>query len=112
MHFGPDGYLYVSLGDEGRQNDQFNNSQKIASDFFSGLLRIDVDKKEGSLEPNPHASVPTDNGIARYSVPADNPYVGITTFNGSAVTPSAVRTEFWAVGMRNPWRFSFHGNEL
>lgn len=107
LHFGPDGYLYVSLGDEGGQNDQFNNSQRIDLDFFSGLLRIDVDKKQGSLEPNAHAAVPTDNGIARYSVPPDNPYVGITTFNGSAVTPSAVRTEFWAVGLRNPWRFSF-----
>lgn len=107
LHFGPDGYLYVSLGDEGGQNDQYNNSQRIDLDFFSGLLRIDVDKKQGSLEPNSHASVPTDSGVARYSVPPDNPYVGISTFNGSAVTPSAVRTEFWAVGLRNPWRFSF-----
>ena len=56
--FGPDGYLYVSLGDEGGQNDQFDNTQRIDKNFFSGILRIDVDKKPGSLPPNPHPAVP------------------------------------------------------
>ena len=106
LHFGADGYLYVSLGDEGNQNDTLNNSQTITKDFFSGILRIDVDKLPGNLEPTPHASVPLDAGVARYSVPADNPFVGATAFNGSALSGN-VRTEFWAVGLRNPWRFSF-----
>ncbi len=107
LHFGPDGYLYVSLGDEGGGNDQYNNSQKINADFFAGLLRIDVDKRPGNLNPNAHAAVLRDAGVARYAVPADNPFVGATSFNGAAVNPASVRTEFWAVGLRNPWRFSF-----
>ncbi len=109
IHFGPDGYLYYSIGDEGGGNDQFMNSQRIDKDFFSGILRIDVDRKAGSLEPNPHASVVI-NGVtnkANYAIPPDNPFVGATSFNGFTVTPSAVRTEWWAVGLRNPFRFSF-----
>jgi hypothetical protein len=52
--------------------------------------------------------IPLDaNGKAYYSVPADNPYVGATTFNGHSISAAHVRTELWAVGLRNPWRFSF-----
>lgn len=54
LHFGPDGYLYVTLGDEGGANDQFNNSQTITKDFFSAIMRIDVDNRPDSLMPNPH----------------------------------------------------------
>ncbi len=107
LHFGPDGYLYISVGDEGGADDQFNNSQRINLDFFAGLLRIDVDKKPGSLAPKSHAAIPLDAGVARFAIPPDNPFVGVTTFNGSAVSASTLRTEFWAVGLRNPWRFSF-----
>jgi len=107
LHFGPDGYLYISVGDEGGADDQFNNSQRINLDFFSGLLRIDVDKKPGSLAPKSHAAIPLDAGVARFAIPPDNPFVGVTTFNGSAVSAASLRTEFWAVGLRNPWRFSF-----
>jgi uncharacterized repeat protein (TIGR03806 family) len=107
LAFGPDGYLYISFGDEGGQNDQYNNSQRIDRDFFSAIARIDVDRKSGSLDPNAHAAVPRDGGVARYAIPPDNPFVGATSFNGVAVTPANVRTEFWAVGLRNPWRFSF-----
>ncbi|RYD72667.1 MAG: hypothetical protein EOP84_22765, partial [Verrucomicrobiaceae bacterium] len=89
------------------QNDSRNNSQTITKDFFSAVARIDVDKKPANLAPNPHAAIPTDGGVARYSVPADNPYVGATSFNGAAIAPANVRTEFWAVGFRNPWRFHF-----
>ncbi len=102
LHFGPDGYLYVSLGDEGGGNDQYSNSQRIDRDFFSGILRIDVDKRPGSLPPNPHGAA-SDN----YAVPPDNPFVGATVFHGAPVSSVAVRTEFWAVGLRNPWRMSF-----
>jgi glucose/arabinose dehydrogenase len=103
LHFGSDGYLYVSLGDEGGANGQYGNCQLINRDFFSGLLRIDVDQLPENLEPNAHPSVHP----GTYKVPADNPFVGATSFNGLAVDPSGVRTEFWAVGLRNPWRFSF-----
>lgn len=107
LHFGPDGYLYISVGDEGGADDQFNNSQRINLDLFAGLLRIDVDKKPGSLAPKSHPAIPLDAGVARFAIPPDNPFVGATSFNGSAVSASTLRTEFWAVGLRNPWRFSF-----
>jgi uncharacterized repeat protein (TIGR03806 family) len=103
LQFGPDGYLYLSLGDEGGANDQFQNSQRIDRDFFAGVIRIDVDRLPGSLPPNPHASVHANT----YAVPADNPFVGAASFNGAALSASSVRTEFWATGLRNPWRMSF-----
>src|SRR5262245_34544925 len=57
LHFGPDNYLYLSLGDEGSGDDFFNNSQRIDKDFFSGILRLDVDKRPGSLRPKPHPAL-------------------------------------------------------
>jgi glucose/arabinose dehydrogenase len=104
VHFGPDGYLYISLGDEGGQDNAFQNAQHINSNLFSGILRIDVDKRPGNLAPNPN---PNALITANYAIPADNPFVGATSFDGIAINPAQVRTEFWAVGMRNPWRFSF-----
>jgi glucose/arabinose dehydrogenase len=103
LHFGPDGYLYASLGDEGNANDPTGNAQNITRDFFSALMRIDVDLKPGSLAPNAHPAVKT----GTYRVPPDNPFVNATSFNGVPVDPTKIRTEFWAVGFRNPWRFSF-----
>lgn len=108
LHFGADGYLYISLGDEGGSNDSFGNSQRIDKDFFAAIARIDVDKKAGSLAPNPHPAVITNaSGEAYYAVPPDNAWVGATSFNGQAVNSNDVRTEFYAVGLRNPWRMSF-----
>lgn len=107
LHFGQDGYLYLSLGDEGDSNDSRNNSQTINKDFFAGLIRIDVDKKPGSLPPNHHTAIvaPTN-----YAIPPDNPYLGVTNFNGTNIAAASVRTEFWAIGLRNPFRWSFDDN--
>ncbi len=127
LHFGPDGYLYMSWGDEGSQHDGHNNSQYLDKDFWSSLIRIDVDVEpadfpggsgddDTNLPPNSHAAIKLYNlagnidpaGIPLYEIPDDNPWVGATSFNGVTVDPDAnVRTEFFAVGFRNPWRFSF-----
>jgi uncharacterized repeat protein (TIGR03806 family) len=102
--FGPDGYLYISLGDGSNGDDLNNHGQRIDRDFFSAILRVDVDARPGSLPPHLHPSVPSP---ANYAVPPDNPFVGATNFNGAPVNPAQVRTEFWAVGLRNPWRLRF-----
>jgi putative heme-binding domain-containing protein len=83
LHFGPDGYLYISTGDGTDPNppDKFDTGQDI-SDLLSSVLRIDVDRE--------------DPGKA-YRIPPDNPFVN---------TPGA-RGEVWAYGFRNPWRMSF-----
>lgn len=77
--FGPDGYLYIALGDGGSQGDPQNNAQNPAS-LLGKILRIDVD------------------GDAPYAIPADNP---IATVNPN------LAPEVWALGLRNPYRFSF-----
>lgn len=104
VHFGPDGYLYLSLGDEGNEYNYYTNAQHINLNLFSGIIRIDVDEKPGSLAPNPSSESAT---TTNYAVPPDNPFIGATSFDNLPVNPSQVRTEFWAVGLRNPWRFSF-----
>lgn len=81
LKFGPDGYLYIALGDGGSGDDPQNNGQKKTT-FLGKILRIDVS--------NSNASAP-------YVVPPDNPFVG-----NSAYLP-----EIWSLGWRNPWRFSF-----
>jgi uncharacterized repeat protein (TIGR03806 family) len=109
MHFGNDGYLYVSSGDGGGQYDSRRYGQRIDLDFFCGMMRLDVDKLPGNPEPNVHASVPRDGGIARYSVPAGNPFVTANpnvVFNGVSIPATNVRTEFYAAGLRNTFRFS------
>ena len=78
LTFGPDGYLYVGTGDGGGAGDQFGNGQDGAT-LLGSVLRLDVDQSQG------------------YDLPADNPFVG----------DPAVRDEIWAIGLRNPWRFSF-----
>jgi len=76
--FGPDGFLYLGLGDGGGGGDPLGNGQDL-SDLLGSILRIDV--RAGD----------------RYTVPADNPFVG---------SPVAL-PEIWSYGLRNPWRFSF-----
>ncbi|MES2661241.1 MAG: PQQ-dependent sugar dehydrogenase [Verrucomicrobiota bacterium] len=108
--FGSDGYLYVGFGDGGTQSDGYSNSQYIDKNLWSGILRLDVDSKPANLIPNPDSDIPRigggSTGEAHFRVPADNPFVGATSFNGVAVDPAEVRTELFVVGLRNPWQFS------
>jgi len=76
--FGPDGRLYIGLGDGGSGGDPQGNGQNLET-LLGALLRIDVD------------------GADPFAVPADNPFVG---------DPDG-RDEIWAYGLRNPWRFAF-----
>ena len=115
LHFGPDGYLYYAAGDEENPNDFRQNSQRLDKDFHAGIFRFDVDKRPGNLEPTPHDAIPTDGGIARFSVPIDNPFVPTAqggdwdgSWNGVPITNmAALRMEFWATGLRHPWRMAF-----
>ena len=114
LHFGNDGYLYMSMGDEGNQYNYHTNAQKLDKSLYSGILRIDVDKKPGNLEPkppqtasNPILSIPLDGfGKAYYSIPSDNPFLGVTNLNGVPVNTNFLRGEFYCIGMRHCWRFS------
>ncbi|WP_298480587.1 PQQ-dependent sugar dehydrogenase [uncultured Maribacter sp.] len=88
--FGPDGYLYISIGDGGGAGDPNKNSQNLDSPFGS-ILRIDIDVDGNNpLESNP--DLPNGN----YEIPSDNPRVGINGLD-----------ELYAWGIRNTWKFSF-----
>lgn len=108
LHFGPDGYLYVSLGDEGYSHFS-ENAGRWDINYFSGILRIDVDHRLGNLPPSPHPSVHP----GTYLVPQDNPFLNRTNYVIGTddlqinIQPEDIIGEFWAIGMRNPWRMSF-----
>ncbi|MDX1952220.1 MAG: PQQ-dependent sugar dehydrogenase, partial [Verrucomicrobiota bacterium] len=91
LFFGNDGFLYVAAGDEGDggTGDDYQNSQRIDKDFFSAILRIDVDELPTSLAPRPHPAI-----HGGYRIPSDNPFVGKTDFNGLPIDPSKLRAEF------------------
>ncbi|MEJ0088970.1 MAG: hypothetical protein WDM80_04345 [Limisphaerales bacterium] len=89
LHFGPDGYLYASVGDEGPQYNGNRNAQIITNKFFSAILRLDVDKRPGNLLPNSHPANTTN-----YFIPADNPFVGATSFNGKLSRPPTCARNF------------------
>lgn len=103
LAFGPDGYLYLSLGDESPPTDQTAGDRQPMNLFFGALLRLDVDRLPGNPPPNPHPGV--DPNL--YAIPADNPFVGLTQYPGTTIDPLTLRTEFYALGFRNPWRMAF-----
>ncbi|RYD29431.1 MAG: hypothetical protein EOP87_18340, partial [Verrucomicrobiaceae bacterium] len=118
IDFGPDGYLYLSLGDEGGGGDEYNNARFITQDpaggrtgFWGQMVRLDVDRRGGNLTPQAHqqdsTSYPSAVNAAGYKVPADNPFIGRVSWHNIAINPADVRNEIWATGLRNPFRWSF-----
>ena len=91
LQFGPDGYLYVGLGDGGSGGDPEDNGQD-GSTLLGSMLRLDVDLGGSGSAPDCGAGL-----NANYEVPADNPFVGE---NGAC-------DEIYAYGLRNPYRYSF-----
>ena len=81
--FGPDGYLYIGMGDGGPQEDPLGHSQNLGQ-LLGKILRIDVDQY---------------NANHQYGIPDDNPF--------SDSSDPEIRREIWAVGLREPWRMSF-----
>jgi glucose/arabinose dehydrogenase len=84
LAFGPDGFLYVGMGDGGSADDPRGNAQN-PNEWLGKMLRLDV-------------NVP-DSDPSGYRIPPDNPFV-----NG---TPVPARPEIWSFGLRNPWRYTF-----
>jgi glucose/arabinose dehydrogenase len=83
LQFGPDGYLYIGVGDGGSGGDPGNRAQDLGL-LLGKILRIDVDVDK--------------NAADLYYIPLDNPFVG---------PGDGALDEIWAWGLRNPWRFSF-----
>ena len=81
LAFGPDGYLYIALGDGGAAGDPHHHGQNPAT-LLGAILRLDVSQTTPETP---------------YRIPADNPWAGL----------DGARGEIWAYGLRNPWRFSF-----
>jgi uncharacterized repeat protein (TIGR03806 family) len=96
MLFRPsDGYLYVTVGDEGGNRCGFLNCQKIDKDLFSGVLRIDVDSIGGDTSHAPPRQ-PLTGATDHYFIPKDNPFVG----------QAGALEEFYAIGLRSPHRMT------
>jgi len=81
LAFGPDGYLYIAMGDGGAGNDPHNNGQNLNT-LLGAILRIDVNAQHPGKA---------------YAIPKDNPFA----------RRKDARPEIWAFGLRNPWRFAF-----
>ena len=92
ISFGPDGFLYIALGDGGYASDPHNNGQNTAT-LLGKLLRIDVNSRSTTIQDWKKMDL-------AYGFPKDNPFVAENDRFG-------VRKEIWAYGLRNPWRFSW-----
>ncbi len=88
INFGPDGYLYIGLGDGGSGGDPMNKAQRL-NQLLGKMLRIDV------------------SGVPTYTIPADNPFAEPVTVAGPDGAPVTPHPEIWSYGWRNPWRWSF-----
>ena len=93
LQFGPDGYLYVGMGDGGSRGDPDDNAQDKTK-LLGSMLRLDVDIPDGDPPATPSCSDIT----AYYNIPPGNPF---------ADGAGGDCDEIWAFGLRNPWRFSF-----
>lgn len=85
LQFGPDGYLYISIGDGGGSGGSGSGYSQDVNNILGKMIRIDVNQDDFPGDDDKY-----------YSVPADNPYVGIAGLD-----------EIWHLGLRNPWKFSF-----
>jgi glucose/arabinose dehydrogenase len=94
LAFGPDGYLYLGLGDGGAGDDPFGSGQNTAT-LLAKMLRIDVNTRT-TLGKGIRARQ------LQYGIPSDNPFVNEPDMNGLGA-----RHEIFAYGLRNPWRYSF-----
>jgi quinoprotein glucose dehydrogenase len=92
--FGPDGYLYLGLGDGGAGDDPLGNGQSTST-LLAKMLRIDVNSKTDNAFGDSHRHL-------QYGIPSDNPFV-----NEPNMGERGARKEIFAYGLRNPWRFSF-----
>jgi glucose/arabinose dehydrogenase len=107
MFFGQDGYLYVTNGDEGGENNQYGMSQTTHIGLFGGVLRIDVNENPATSHPirrqplpDPGATVPAGwppTYTQGYYIPNDNPFVDPT---------GGTLEEFYAIGLRSPHRMT------
>lgn len=93
IHFGPDGFLYIGMGDGGSGNDPNDRAQDPQS-LLGKMLRIDVDSTGVS---SANACGDDSGGPTLYAIPPNNPFVG----------DDGICDETWALGLRNPFRFSF-----
>ncbi|MCA9173713.1 MAG: PQQ-dependent sugar dehydrogenase [Planctomycetales bacterium] len=95
LEFDQDGFLLVSVGDNGEWKDNKSNSQRIDDQLLSGILRIDVDQRGGEIS---RPIKQRHRGVLRqhYFVPADNPFLDVPGAN----------PEFWSIGLRSPYRMS------
>ena len=94
VSFGPDGFLYVGVGDGGGQNDEFGAGQNTAT-LRGKILRVDVNTRSTIGLHGARETLP-------YGLPPDNPFIAEPDF-----WENSVRKEIWAYGLRNPWRFSW-----
>lgn len=98
IKFGPDGYLYISIGDGGSAGDPYDNAQDLST-ILGKILRIDVNRQ----------------GQEPYTIPEDNPFANAGVLESQVGNQLAQtnqyhpdkRPEIWAYGLRNPWQFSF-----